>query len=174
MRVVVTGSSGHLGRAIIAARENGVDVVGYDRTPHPATATVGDIGDGRALRRAFEGADAVIHAAAANGGPGPEAVDRIERINVGGTEAVLEAALSAGVKRLIFTSTTAVYGAAIGRTREAAWVTEATDPEPQTVYERTKLDRSEEHTSELQSLMRSSYAVFCLQKKKKYLHQNST
>src|SRR3546814_427810 len=30
--------------------------------------------------------------------------------------------------------------------------------------------RSEEHTSELQSLMRISYAVFCLQKKKKILH----
>src|SRR3546814_7994042 len=29
-------------------------------------------------------------------------------------------------------------------------------------------DRSEEHTSELQSLMRISYAVFCLTKKKKY------
>src|SRR3546814_4222513 len=29
------------------------------------------------------------------------------------------------------------------------------------------LDRSEEHTSELQSLMRISYAVFCLKKKKK-------
>src|SRR3546814_9213052 len=30
--------------------------------------------------------------------------------------------------------------------------------------------RSEEHTSELQSLMRNSYAVFCL-KKKKYIHK---
>src|SRR3546814_3903231 len=30
-----------------------------------------------------------------------------------------------------------------------------------------RLDRSEEHTSELQSLMRISYAVFCLKKKKK-------
>src|SRR3546814_2995197 len=28
------------------------------------------------------------------------------------------------------------------------------------------IDRSEEHTSELQSLMRTSYAVFCLQKKR--------
>src|SRR3546814_2638620 len=28
--------------------------------------------------------------------------------------------------------------------------------------------RSEEHTSELQSLMRTSYAVFCLKKKKKH------
>src|SRR3546814_2934610 len=30
--------------------------------------------------------------------------------------------------------------------------------------------RSEEHTSELQSLMRISYAVFCLKKKKKHTH----
>src|SRR3546814_1275765 len=29
-------------------------------------------------------------------------------------------------------------------------------------------ERSEEHTSELQSLMRISYAVFCLKKKKRY------
>src|SRR3546814_1089616 len=31
------------------------------------------------------------------------------------------------------------------------------------------LDRSEEHTSELQSLMRISYAVFCLKKKNKQI-----
>src|SRR3546814_7271030 len=30
------------------------------------------------------------------------------------------------------------------------------------------LSRSEEHTSELQSLMRNSYAVFCLKKKKNH------
>src|SRR3546814_8236229 len=35
------------------------------------------------------------------------------------------------------------------------------------VYRRRDLPRSEEHTSELQSLMRISYAVFCLKKKKK-------
>src|SRR3546814_3081548 len=33
-------------------------------------------------------------------------------------------------------------------------------------------DRSEEHTSELQSLMRISYAVFCLKKKKKHSHSS--
>src|SRR3546814_9561740 len=32
-------------------------------------------------------------------------------------------------------------------------------------------ERSEEHTSELQSLMRNTYAVFCLKKKKKQLEQ---
>src|SRR3546814_3574445 len=34
--------------------------------------------------------------------------------------------------------------------------------------EYTGVNRSEEHTSELQSLMRISYAVFCLQKKTKH------
>src|SRR3546814_2904996 len=36
------------------------------------------------------------------------------------------------------------------------------------VARRPSPERSEEHTSELQSLMRISYAVFCLKKKKKY------
>src|SRR3546814_4056605 len=35
-----------------------------------------------------------------------------------------------------------------------------------------RLGRSEEHTSELQSLMRTSYAVFCLKKKNKYTNTN--
>src|SRR3546814_2262037 len=34
--------------------------------------------------------------------------------------------------------------------------------------------RSEEHTSELQSLMRISYAVFCLKKKKQQKHKQHT
>src|SRR3546814_8921106 len=39
-----------------------------------------------------------------------------------------------------------------------------------------KTIRSEEHTSELQSLMRISYAVFCLKKKKQnnYIHTGHT
>src|SRR3546814_8509247 len=40
--------------------------------------------------------------------------------------------------------------------------------------DRHRLARSEEHTSELQSLMRISYAVFCLQKKKNNTHNNKT
>src|SRR3546814_2213071 len=37
-----------------------------------------------------------------------------------------------------------------------------------------KQERSEEHTSELQSLMRISYAVFCLKKKTNKIQQNNT
>src|SRR3546814_7918144 len=36
------------------------------------------------------------------------------------------------------------------------------------------IDRSEEHTSELQSLMRISYAVFCLKKKKNKHHKHTS
>src|SRR3546814_6789628 len=42
-----------------------------------------------------------------------------------------------------------------------------------TVYRMLKAHRSEEHTSELQSLMRISYAVFCLKKKKKITHSDN-
>src|SRR3546814_10717919 len=40
--------------------------------------------------------------------------------------------------------------------------------------DRRRGDRSEEHTSELQSLMRISYAVFCLKNKKKITHTEKT
>src|SRR3546814_10286519 len=55
---------------------------------------------------------------------------------------------------------------------QAPWTLRKTDPQRMeavlsTLYEAIGTLRSEEHTSELQSLMRISYAVFCLQKKQK-------
>src|SRR3546814_6280867 len=48
-------------------------------------------------------------------------------------------------------------------------------PRPPEMREQQHDRRSEEHTSELQSLMRISYAVFCLKKKqKKYTHYGRT
>src|SRR3546814_10840929 len=56
--------------------------------------------------------------------------------------------------------------AGVARTRRAGGEQARTDG-PRLAQERRGRHRSEEHTSELQSLMRSSYAVFCLKKKKK-------
>src|SRR3546814_3276206 len=50
--------------------------------------------------------------------------------------------------------------------RDGAWVEVLGGLKPGT-------NRSEEHTSELQSLMRISYAVFCLKKKKQHTHKSS-
>src|SRR3546814_10620035 len=46
-----------------------------------------------------------------------------------------------------------------------AYFNPATAAEVLEKHEAPKVIRSEEHTSELQSLMRTSYAVFCLKKK---------
>src|SRR3546814_7544219 len=43
---------------------------------------------------------------------------------------------------------------------------------PLMLFHQIQLIRSEEHTSELQSLMRISYAVFCLKKKKQKRQQH--
>src|SRR3546814_2201844 len=48
-----------------------------------------------------------------------------------------------------------------------------TDQLPHNVSRGNMQIRSEEHTSELKSLMRSSYAVFCLKKKKKPNHKTA-
>src|SRR3546814_1659406 len=48
----------------------------------------------------------------------------------------------------------------------------ASQTDPLTTIQR--LDRSEEHTSEFQSLMRSSYAAFCLKTKKQFTDQHRT
>src|SRR3546814_1285166 len=45
---------------------------------------------------------------------------------------------------------------------------------PAEVQQLEKIYRSEEHTSELQSLMRISYAVFCLKKKNKHNNEFAT
>src|SRR3546814_4272346 len=48
---------------------------------------------------------------------------------------------------------------------DAPWLWIVHDLNPRAMSEKVKGFRSEEHTSELQSLMRISYAVFCLKKK---------
>src|SRR3546814_5242446 len=61
--------------------------------------------------------------------------------------------------------TVEVYGAAMPLNQVAT----VSAPEPRMlsvqVWDKSNVGRSEEHTSELQSLMRISYAVFCLKKK---------
>ena len=68
----------------------------------------GDVRDREAVARLVAGADVVVHAAAAL--PIQASRESIRSVNVGGTENVLQAANDAGVRRVVFVSSTAVYG----------------------------------------------------------------
>jgi nucleoside-diphosphate-sugar epimerase len=140
MRIVLTGSSGRLGRAIFNALAPGHTVIGIDRSPFSTTHLVGDFTDATLLRQALTDADAVIHCAALHAPHvGTVSNDEFRRINVDGTRQLAEAALAAGVKRLIFTSTTALYGRAVV-SGQCTWIDEDTVPQPKSIYHRTKLE----------------------------------
>lgn len=136
----MTGSAGRIGRAIVSRLAGHHDVLGVDRIPAPSVDRVADILDRGALAAACEGADAIVHVAALHAphvGPTPDA--EFERVNVEGTERLIEAARAAGARTIVFTSTTALYGAGARGGDRAAWLDEDSEPRPVTIYHRTKL-----------------------------------
>jgi UDP-glucose 4-epimerase len=140
MRILVTGASGRVGRAIAIRLLREHDVVGLDTAPSSTVDFVGSVADRELLVRAVAGAEAVVHTAALHAphvGHVPD--DEFDRINVHATATLAEVAALAGVRQLVYTSTTALYGAASQRANEAAWVDDATVPAPRTIYHRSKL-----------------------------------
>jgi len=143
VRIVVTGSSGHLGEALVRElRAAGHIPVGLDLLPSVHTDVVASITDVDAVRDAVGGADAVLHTATLHK---PHVGTHPRRAfvdtNVGGTLTLLEAAADAGVGRFVFTSTTSAYGRALtpGAEAPAAWITEDVVPRPRNVYGVTKV-----------------------------------
>ncbi|GAB3506239.1 NAD(P)-dependent oxidoreductase [Pseudoxanthomonas daejeonensis] len=142
MKVLVTGSAGRVGRAIyVALAAAGHEVAGIDITPSSTSGLVGDFADPALLGRALAGTDAIVHTAALHAPHVPHASEAtFRRINVEGTRRLLDAATAAGVRRIVFTSTTALYGSAATPPGRAGWVDETLEPQPQTVYHHTKLE----------------------------------
>ncbi|KAF1014947.1 MAG: N-acetyl-alpha-D-glucosaminyl-diphospho-ditrans,octacis-undecaprenol 4-epimerase [Stenotrophomonas maltophilia] len=139
MKILLTGSSGRIGRAIFGALAAAHEVVGLDRSPFATTRIIADITDRKALERAVRGVDAVIHTAALHAphvGLVPDSV--FQQVNVQATVALLQLAREAGARRFVLTSTTALYGHAVvaGGCR---WIDEDVAPVPRTVYHTTKL-----------------------------------
>jgi nucleoside-diphosphate-sugar epimerase len=140
MKIVLTGSSGRVGRSIYNAIANHHEIVGVDRTPFSTTSLLADINDSSLLRAALQGADAVIHTAALHAPHvGVIADAEFHRVNVEATRNLARLAGEAGVGRLVFTSTTALYGQAV-EAGNCAWLDEDSQPRPRTIYHRTKLD----------------------------------
>src|SRR3954447_10394599 len=143
MRILVTGSSGHLGEALMRVlRAEGADVAGLDVLEGPYTDLVGSIADRSLVRRALEGADAVLHAATLHKPHvGSHRRQDFVDTNVSGTLALLEESVAAGVHRFVFTSTTSAFGRALtpGPGEPAAWITEDVRPVPRNVYRATQV-----------------------------------
>jgi nucleoside-diphosphate-sugar epimerase len=66
--------------------------------------------------------------------------EEFRRVNVEGTKILLDAAVRAGIRRFVFTSTTSVYGCTSRPKEGAIWVTEGLEPHPEDIYDFTKLE----------------------------------
>jgi GlcNAc-P-P-Und epimerase len=135
MNICVVGGSGfigtHLVRQLIICghRVNILDKA--QSTTFPELCTVGDVRDLEALRAAFAGIDAVVNLAA-------EHRDDVRPehlyfdVNVGGAENICVAAREHDVRRIIFTSTVAIYGL------NAGCPSEDSEPRPFNAYGKSK------------------------------------
>jgi len=143
MTILITGSAGHLGEALMRTLQAaGRPARGLDLSPSPFTTHVGSIADPDFVRAAMAGVTAVIHAATLH----KPHVDTHSRqafvdVNITGTLALLEAALAAGVRAFVYTSTTSAFGAALSPPpgAPAAWITEDVAPVPRNIYGVTKV-----------------------------------
>ena len=142
MRILVTGSSGHLGEALVRVLgSEGDEIVAVDILDSPFTTAVGSIADRDFVRTNVKGVDAILHAATLHK-PHVASHDRRAFVdtNVTGTLNLLEEAVAAGVSRFVFTSTTSAFGRALTPSpgAPAAWITEDIPPLPRNVYGVTK------------------------------------
>ena len=142
MKILVTGSAGHLGEALVRVlRDEGHDVCGLDVLASATTTVVGSVADRDCVRECVRGADAVLHAATLHKPHvGSHTRQDFVDTNVTGTLNLLEEALAAGAGRFVFTSTTSTFGRALTPPpgAPAAWITEDVTPVPRNIYGATK------------------------------------
>jgi UDP-glucose 4-epimerase len=143
MTILVTGSSGHLGEALVRTlRSQGQPVCGADIKPSPFTDRLGSISDRGFVEGLMAGVRAVVHTATLHK---PHVATHDQQMfidtNVTGTLVLLEQALISGVDSFVFTSTTSTFGLAATPppAAPAVWVTEELQPIARNIYGVTKL-----------------------------------
>ncbi|MCH8164696.1 MAG: NAD-dependent epimerase/dehydratase family protein [Planctomycetes bacterium] len=145
-RVCVTGGAGFIGSHLVAALVKfGAEVSVIDdltagspqnlpTAPGRVRLVQGSILDSQALAEAVDGAELIFHLAALTSVPGSvEQPDRYHQVNATGTMQVLEAARAAGTKRLIYASSSSIYG-----DRGRGPVVETMTPQPTSPYAAAK------------------------------------
>ena len=144
MKYFVTGATGFIGGHLIPKLiARGDQVTGLVRNPDKATGLAklgvtlvkGDVADRAVMREAMGGVDGVFHLAALYQ-LGLEFKDQMVKVNVEGTRSTLEAALEAGVPKIVYTSTVAVFGNTHGKIVDETYQGEVQSLASE--YERTK------------------------------------
>src|SRR5438552_1197072 len=146
MLAFVTGGTGFVGGHLVRKlRERGDDVVALVRSPQKAgmirelgcEIVRGDLDDEEVIRKAVVGCDAVFHVAAMYEVGIPESKKAaMYDANVKGTERVIDAAVEAGVGRIVYVSTVGVFGDTKGRVVDETYEREPTGF--MSFYEETK------------------------------------
>jgi len=161
MKVLVTGSAGHLGEALVRTlRAQHTQVIGVDVLRSPFTDVVGSIAGRAVVDECMRGVTHVLHAATLHK-PHVATHTRQDFVdtNVTGTLNLLEAAMQAGVRAFVFTSTTSTFGDALTPPAgsPAAWITEDVTPIPKNIYGVTKTA-----AEDLCRLFHRNHALPCL------------
>src|SRR5688500_17635863 len=128
MTILVTGSAGHLGEALMRTLlEAGRQAIGNDIKTSEFTHEAGSIADRSFVKKCMRGVHAVLHTATLHK---PHIVTHTRQdfvdTNITGTLNLLEEAAAVGIGSFVFTSTTSVFGRALSPPpgAPAPWITE--------------------------------------------------
>ncbi|MCF6226823.1 MAG: NAD(P)-dependent oxidoreductase [Xanthomonadales bacterium] len=143
MKILITGSSGHLGEALVRAlKALKFQVFGIDIQPSKFTDIVGSIADIETVKKAMYEVDVVMHTATLHK---PHVVTHSKQdfidTNVTGTLNLLEQSKLQNIKSFIFTSTTSTFGDSLrpATDKPAIWVNEDLSPQAKNIYGVTKI-----------------------------------
>ncbi|MCF6264738.1 MAG: NAD(P)-dependent oxidoreductase [Xanthomonadales bacterium] len=142
MKILITGSSGHLGEALVRTlKALQFQVVGVDIKPSKFTDIVGSIADRETVKTALHEVDVVMHTATLHK---PHVVTHSKQdfidTNVTGTLNLLEESKLQNVKSFIFTSTTSTFGDSLrpAKNQPTIWVNEDLASQAKNIYGVTK------------------------------------
>ena len=142
MTILVTGSAGHLGEALVRTLQAGGEAVaGLDIVASPYSDHVGSLTERAFVKRCLKGVTTVYHAATLHKPlVATHSRQNFVDTNISGTLNLLEEAVAQGVARFVFTSTTSVFGDALvpPAGEPAAWITEDIAAIPKNIYGVTK------------------------------------